>query len=482
MGDVVANMGVVVERYTDGANEHVGKSDVELAMKKTWTMHYARHFGELNFSPDHDLKRSRSGHSHLDSAASIRNPDMFYWLAGHGPLGGIEVTTHSPDGSNIEKRYPFLWAARRHGLSAFVATPYLKVRPNGGVNRLPNRHSAHNQRLLHDWLPTNPKSDLQQLLPVADLMVHELHHVPQAVKGELWSWATLGRWLAHKAALTLSNGKNQTAMQSLSALKKSLERLAVACIANTGHQSASSLLTTKSLWIQTYNARPETGWWERGEGQLDSIDGRVMFALDTIELLPPAQRPKKFELWLPLMTTRHPWIREQVTRDYGSKRLRNLAVVLPAAGMGVDYELKFGDQMSHSDWQTLTQNPALRLERLVGPPAEYHLSTSVADGDFQNFGRLAAGGFTLANEISNLISRPDIWASTTRPYLVNWQSELLQRVLANKLQGELYLPRVPARTLQSWPSVPGLEIFAAEDCPKTLFFALREFHKKGIIK
>ena len=56
-------------------------------------------------------------------------------------------------------------------------------------------------------------------------------------------------------------------------------------MANATRQTeASSLLKLKDRWIQVYNTRPDSGHWERGEGQFDSIDGRIMFTLDEISL------------------------------------------------------------------------------------------------------------------------------------------------------------------------------------------------------
>ena len=84
----------------------------------------------------------------------------------------------------------------------------------------------------------------------------------------------------------------------------------------TRSTEASTLLKQPDRWIQVYNARPDSGHWERGEGQFDSIDGRLMFTIDEIYFLDAIQRPTIFEFWLPQLVSVHPWILEQQLRGF----------------------------------------------------------------------------------------------------------------------------------------------------------------------
>lgn len=473
-------MTIEIETYVDGGNQGIGKRDIEKAFLVTWKDKYQGQYGSVVFLPPIDLKRASSGHERLDRAADVRNPDIFFWGRRLGPLLGVEITTHSPDGSNIEKRYPFLWAARREGLSAIVATPYLKVRPRGQINRLPYRHANHNRQLAEAWRPVSRDSSIQQLLPLSDLMGGDVREVPQSVRDLMWSWAKVGELLAHLTASNASDGRDKAAIAALARIRGELLDLSRACMAETSHTEASTLHREGDRWIQVFNARPETGWWERGEGQFDSIDGRVMFTISELDLLPPGQRPNSFELWLPQMTTMHPWIQEQVTAGYGSKRFRNLAQLLPASRMNVAFSLRFADQLEPRDWRILQANPSMCLERLVAPHAQLlrigdYLPASQADEVAMD----AQHGLSDADPIRRLVQSGDVYVATSRAYVPGWDRELESLVRGARFAGDIYVPRVPQRLLQNVNVPTGTHLRGGENTGRPLLLLLRYVHRYG---
>lgn len=471
---------IEVQTYVDGANQDVGKSEIERAFLDGWRRHYESEYGPLVLEPPKDLKKTTSGYAALDRASDVRNPDLFYWVKDHGPLLGVEITTHSPDGSNIEKRYPFLWAARREGLTAFVATPYLKVRPGGSVNRLPHRHSRHNELLAMAWNPSDPGSSVQQLLPLKDLMGGDLGLVQTPIRKLLWSWSKLGNFLAHKTAYVVSQGSNKSALGSMAQFRLELIELARECKAATNHADASTLHHDGTRWIQVFNARPETGWWERGEGQFDSIDGRIMFTLSELDLLPASKRPKTLELWLPQMTSRHPWIQEQIATGYGSKRFRNLGQLLPAAKTNVKFRMLYSNQLTVRDWEILQANPSMCLERLVSGTA-----TILRIGDFvpksraADVGDRAQHGLGDVAPIRSLVAKGDVFVATARAYSTGWQNQLGHLLSASGIHGEVYVPRVPQALLASVAKPRGVTLLGGESCGRPLLLLIRYLNRYG---
>src|SRR2546423_1379650 len=119
-----------IEVYTDGENVPDAWRAIQAAWRRTWQHTYEGDLGGITFAEPRSLNDPAVIHR-LPAASresvDVRNPDLLFVAQPHAiQLGGIELTAHSPDGSNIEKRYPFAWVARRHGLSALVATPYQK--------------------------------------------------------------------------------------------------------------------------------------------------------------------------------------------------------------------------------------------------------------------------------------------------------------------------------------------------------------------
>src|SRR5262249_40746839 len=97
--------------FTDGF-EPVGLQEIILGWQSTWEQTYTSE-AQLIFLPQRNLKQAelrRTLPPVLEYVERIRNPDVYFVEETQGvELGGVEITDHSPDGSNIEKRYPFLW-------------------------------------------------------------------------------------------------------------------------------------------------------------------------------------------------------------------------------------------------------------------------------------------------------------------------------------------------------------------------------------
>lgn len=407
----------------------------------------------------------------------IRNPDVFFVEATRGiELGGIEITSHSPDGSNIEKRYPFLWAAPGSKANAFVATPYLKRRPGGQINRLPLRHIERNQQFLSAWNPEHPEdSILRQFTPLRELHMGDLVHVPEDLRRQLVTWQELGAFFAHLlAARTLTGSMRQTAIGQLIIWKDRLTALAQVCVEHADHRAeAATLLKLPGRWIQVYNARPDSGHWERGEGQFDSIDGRLMFTLDEISFLAESERPS-LEFWLPQMVSSHPWIAEQRTRGHGSKRLRNILVELAAL-----CTTRFAEDLTASDWDILRRNSRLLLERKDWEPRTYSIMEVIGGASYRDIaiaGRCGAPR-ALREAIETLLQDPLLHYCALRGYTANWQTLLSEQINGLPDGAVVLAPRLPAAQVVRVSLQPHVTVIPAEECTKEHLCMLRQLHK-----
>ena len=124
-------MAIEILTFTDGPLLAPHWLEIRRGWEDCWEREYGA-LGELGFSAARNVKEREVAEGlpvRSREAAGVRNPDLLFVASpGSIELGGLEITAHSPDGSNIEKRYPFLWAARRRGLAAMVLTPYQKRR------------------------------------------------------------------------------------------------------------------------------------------------------------------------------------------------------------------------------------------------------------------------------------------------------------------------------------------------------------------
>jgi hypothetical protein len=246
-------------------------------------------------------------------------------------------------------------------------------------------------------------------------------------------------------------------------------------MANATHETeASTLLKQPDRWIQVYNTRPDSGHWERGEGQFDSIDGRIMFTLDEISLLDPRDRPRRFEFWLPQLVSTHPWIVEQRTRGFGSKRLRNLLVELKN-----ECTTRFADELTPDDWALLQANRSMLLERLDWEPSIYRVIDLVPAGQ-----RAAVAKKGITNwpkeitQIESLLSDATLYFSSHRAYVSGWQDDLLPMLKQIRKGNNVLIPRIPASLVA--PLLAGIQctVLPAESCTKLHLLTLRQLHRQ----
>jgi hypothetical protein len=472
-------MTITVSIYTDGPLLGVEWSQIRQGWEDAWAQGYSS-LGPLAFGEPRNLKDPTVFASlppASQAAAEVRNPDLLFVAAeGSVELGGLEVTDHSPDGSNIEKRYPFLWAARRSRLFAAVLTPYQKRRPTGAINRLPHRAARRNLKVAEEWEEDQDGASLTQILPLSSFQ-SGLGKVPDPVRRELWDLSEVGALFAHRLALAVAKGSEETrAKANLADAKRRLIALHSACQAATKNTSASTLFVDAERVIQTYNARPESGHWERGEGQFDSIDGRLMVTLDDLELFEPELSTKPFEFWLPQLARGHPWIKEQEIRGFKSKRLRNILVTLDGL-----VQTRFSDELTQRDWEILQQNPRLCLERddrwLAGL---YRVGEAFAATDLTaiagtGLARVPAGRKA---EIASVLAEESLFYGSFRCYQPTWR-EQLEGALGRVPSGStVLLPRIPKVMAPAPPAAVIVKF--AEDCTKAELMALRQLHRSSL--
>lgn len=470
-----------IDSYIDGESIPHGYEPICAAWKVVWAAHYEGR-ATLRFRRPKNIKMEAERvdlPKHLAAIERVRNPDMYFVEATQLiELGGVEVTDHSPDGSNIEKRYPYLWISRQVGVDAFVATPYLKGRPTGQANRFPHRHATRNLEFLSRWQPNTGRGTIQQLLPVRDLQASTAK-IPTSLQRHLASWRQLGAFFAHRLAEQALGGSAARAAQTaLEEFRTEWLALANECKANTTHTEPSTLYRDGERWIQVYNLRPDSGHWERGEGQFDSIDGRLMFTLDEIELLPPSKRPKRFEFWMPQFAHGHAWAAEQRERGFGSKRFRNVCVTLPRLSK-IPFVVRFADELRKEDWEILRREQTLTLERLDAAPGVYRITDLVPARERASAARRGLKGKAAAvlEGIERLLGDPALYLSTHRAYNTGWEDDLTDAASRLSRASVILAPRLPAAMLAAVRSRVSCRIVPAEECDKLQLLALRQVHR-----
>jgi len=203
-------MNLIITTLHDGDNEPIGLREIVLRWQKTWAENY-QEFSGLGFEHNFNLKNNETKKRlspNIKQITEIRNPDIFFLEKSHNlPLGGVEITVHSPDGSNVEKRYPYLWASRRSGIDGFVACPYSKTRPSGMVNKLPYRHAFRNLQFLNEWNPEDGgKSAIHQIIPTVGLQT-DWDGISKDIAVNMITWGDLGDFFAHSLAKKVLTGK-----------------------------------------------------------------------------------------------------------------------------------------------------------------------------------------------------------------------------------------------------------------------------------
>jgi hypothetical protein len=290
------------------------------------------------------------------------------------------------------------------------------------------------------------------------------------------SWADLGSFFAHSLAARILKGRNgELARTALEQFKIRLMKLAVACMGNTRDTDASSLIKAEKKWIQIYNTRPDSGHWERGEGQFDSIDGRLMFTLDEIDTM--TNPPRSFEFWLPQMVSTHPWISEQRSRGFTSKRLRNIMVVLADS-----CTTRFADQLTLADWNLLQRNSRLLLERLDWRREVYRVRDLVPPGREREIARsgIARAPVATLEAIEELLRSKNLYFSADRPYNPGYASRLSDSLALLPAKSTVLIPRIPRGMLSEVRASDTICVLAAEDMTKGHLLMLRQLHRQGV--
>lgn len=473
-------MKVDIDVYVDGATAPHGFKELQESWQSAWADLIPS--VPLGFKAPRDLKRVGGLPQAVATLAEVRNPDVFFTLGDLDLIGGVEVTTHSPDGSNIEKRYPFLWASRELSIPGFVATPFQKWRAGGATNRLPHRHALRNLHHLQQWDPLDVSQAPIQLMPIAELQGHTLRLVEAELRDRMPRWSDLGLFFAARTAHMVGLETHRTSA-ALTSLKHKWTEFTKAVINHTTFTEPSSLIKRPDKWVQVYNARPDTGHWERGEGQFDSIDGRLMFTLETIEFTPPLKRPNSLEFWLPQITSSHPWIKEQRDRGYQSKRLRNIIVTLPARARVADFTVKFSEELSPAEWHLLESHPEACLERLDLPPTIVKLTEELEGYNCLTLAQAGLRNTTYVSLIEETLSQMlhGVAVSTHRAYRPGWRMDLQAHLDAGGLPPTILIPRIPSSLLSGLRTNGHTELVPAEECNKAQLLALRQLHRAGVL-
>jgi hypothetical protein len=443
----------------------------------TFTRHWDSNFsdiGNLSFYEPINFKTNdeyKSLPKVLKKVSSIRNPDIyFYCKTIEREIGGIEITVHSPDGSNVEKRYPFIWASRKNNTNAFIASPYMKVRPNGSMNKLPHRHSQRNLDLLSEWDFEN-NTTIQQIVPTINLQ-EQIDKLPDNIRDHMLTWEDYAIFLSSYLAYIISS--SDKALNNLNEIKNKLRNLATACKGNTKYTSPSTFIEHQNRWIQIYNSRPDSGHWERGEGQFDSIDGRLMFTLDQIDFLDPSNKPDSFEFWLPQMSRSHAWIKEQEQRGYGSKRLRNIIIELKKF-----CTVKFMEDLTDDDIILLKENPTLTLERLDWDNNIYsvlELLNGHQPSDIAKKG-LKSPSRQLIRDLTNIFNRQDLYLSTHRIYFDECINDFVEKINLLPDNSSVLAPRLYRDLFNDETINKSVQIKFGAECTKDELLALRQLHR-----
>lgn len=465
---------IEIDIFVDGEETHL-LEDFKQSWLDTWAKNYAS-LGNIYFNSPVNVKEQTGFNSlpdHLKSAFEIRNPDIFFVANINDKrvtLGGVEITVHSPDGSNVEKRYPFIWAGRKYGFTAFVVCPYMKSRPGGQVNKLPNRHSIRNIDFIAEWkIKKSRTAALHQIIPLEELQ-EDADAAHALLKTPLMNWSSLAGYFCDVLA---ENKQPASSGNRVNDFVEELHKLATACKAVTRFTKPSSFIENGGRWIQIYNTRPDSGHWERGEGQFDSIDGRLMFTLDEAEI---RNVDKIVEFWMPQLSKKHAWVVEQVERDHGSKRLRNIVKVLNQY-----MTVKFADDLTDADLKILQENPGLTLERLDWKSGLLKISDLLGNLSPDTVARagLKSPSSNTVSSVKAVLSSDITFISTHRLYEADWEKDLIRDINSTPVGSKIIVPRIPKSQLTSKQSFTNRDVVFAEECTKWQLMAIRQLHRQS---
>jgi hypothetical protein len=469
--------GLKLVLYSDGSTLPDYASVIIEAIKSTWKICYSKYIGlDINEGFQNIKKKTvlETAPAKVKLIAGIRNPDLYFVEETRNViLGGIEATNHTPDGSNATKRYPYLWISRKENANAIHISPYSKRRPSGQVNKLTGIIAEHNKNLLSEW--NCDDSSLIQYLIIRELQENDVE-IPKTLDGLIFSLNELGVLFAHLLAVqifkTMSIPK-QLAKSELEKVKARLKKVAEQILAeSSGTVEPSTALETEKRLIIVYNCRPDTGHWERGEGQFDSIDGRIMFQLDRMDL---SKKEKDVEFWMPQFSSNHPWVLEQKKNQYGSKRFRNIIVELSK-----HISVKFCEDLSEDDWALLSDNPKAVLERLDWTHGIYSAFVLTEELNRKSIAEagLMEGLTKFSTQILSLLKADNLFFSTHRCYSNGWRNDLVQRATKLPHGSTLLLPRIPENKVPTeLLKLARIKIVPAGKCTKYHMLMIRQLNR-----
>jgi hypothetical protein len=227
-----------------------------------------------------DVHRSKN----VEEIVSYRAPDLLIEMKSpdkkqYEVIIAVERTTHSPDGSNIEKRYPLTYICRKKNVSSLTVVPLYKQRIQGQTNRIPSRFADFFFQESMNFLKTPDRSRWPALLipyknytPNKDLIIGgRVLNIDTLTFSDDW----ISEFISNRIVLQIDPGE-KTARSRITKQLLKIQNV-MQTIVKAGKIVKARTVNEDDGLIVVANLLPETGWWDRGTGQFDSIDGRFFF-------------------------------------------------------------------------------------------------------------------------------------------------------------------------------------------------------------
>lgn len=156
---------------------------------------------------------------------------------------------------------------------------------------------------------------------------------------------------------------------------------------------------------------PETGWYDRGTGQFDSIDGRFLFHLDR------ARRKRegaKGILLLPQLGSRFVWIREILEGNGGARRsIRFNSFIENAA------KVLYQEDLTRNNYETMVNN-RMRFYRKPVPVTLENIRTITSRYSDEDLIDMSKASFRLT--LARLTQRNSLELQSRSEISRNWKS------------------------------------------------------------
>jgi len=197
-----------------------------------------------------------------------------------------------------------------------------------------------------------------------------------------------------------------------------------------------------------------------------------MFTLDEAEI---KGLNKALEFWMPQLSSGHAWVVEQVERDHGSKRLRNIVKVLSKY-----MKVKFADDLTPDDLKILQNNPGLTLERLDWASGILHIAALVGTSSPAAIARagLKSPSSKTVSDVQRVLESNTTFISTHRLYETAWAESFKKGVLATPSGSTVLAPRIPESQFSIKCDFGNRQVFFAGDCTKAQLMAIRQLHRQ----